>query len=84
VIPFFLDSSGLIKHYVDESGSSWLRSMITGKEDAVILIARVTEVEVTSTFARRFREGSISTEQRKEAENVFCDDCLNISYYRPQ
>jgi len=74
---FFLDTSALVKQYVDEQGSQWIRSMIIEDEEAVILISRVAEVEVSSAFARRVREGTISSEEREEAESAFCDDCVN-------
>lgn len=55
---YFFDSSALVKRYVPEIGTNWIRSTITGSNN--ILIAQITIVEVVSAVMRRKREGHIS------------------------
>jgi predicted nucleic acid-binding protein len=78
MVTFFLDTSALVKQYVDEPGSQWIRSSVIESEEGIVFISRVTEVEVSSTFARRVREGTISSREREEVESAFCDDCQNL------
>ena len=76
MMPYYLDTSALIKHYVAESGSAWLDSLVFQSEDNLILTSRVTMVEVWSALARRRREASISTQHHADTLNAFHEDCL--------
>jgi len=57
---YFMDSSALVKRYVPEQGTGWVRSITAERAQNVILIARVTIIEITSGLARRKREGYLS------------------------
>ncbi len=50
---YFADSSALVKRYVQETGTSWVRRLTRRSPLAVIYIAHVIAVEVTSAVARR-------------------------------
>jgi len=66
-MPFYqCDSSGLIKRYVDEVGSDWVRAIVDPSSANIISIADITRVEVTSALARRAREGVITLIERDE------------------
>ncbi len=56
---YFLDTSALIKHYVYEVGSSWLEATVFKPAGNMLLISRITVVEMRSALARRKREASI-------------------------
>lgn len=56
---FFADSSALIKLYVQEIGSQWIRSLFDPATGNACYVSRVTSVEVTSGLARRVREGRL-------------------------
>lgn len=58
---YFLDSSALIKRYISEQGTAWIRSIVVPSAKNTIVVAPVTQVEVFSGIARRKREGTIST-----------------------
>jgi predicted nucleic acid-binding protein len=60
---YFLDSSGLIKRHVKESGTSWVKSLVNAKAGHSLYIARITAVEVTSTITRRQHAGDLSAAQ---------------------
>ncbi|MBD2775745.1 type II toxin-antitoxin system VapC family toxin [Iningainema tapete] len=57
---YFLDSSALIKRYVPETGSAWIRAISALDSGNSLIIARITWVEVRSALARRQREGSLT------------------------
>ena len=64
---YFLDSSALVKRYVTERGSTWIRGLCDPHARNPIIIARVTWVEVLSAFARRQREGRWALDDVKDA-----------------
>ncbi len=57
---YFLDSSALVKRYVIETGTNWIRTIVDPTAGHSIIIARLTPVEVVSGVMRRQREGGIS------------------------
>jgi uncharacterized protein len=57
---YFLDSSALVKRYVQEDGTSWVRRLTRGSARNSIYLARITAVEVTAAVARR-RKGRTLT-----------------------
>lgn len=57
---YYLDTSALIKRYVAETGSAWIRSLVDPTASNLLLTARLTIVEARSALARRKREASIS------------------------
>jgi predicted nucleic acid-binding protein len=54
---YFLDSSALVKRYVEEGGSAWVRAITDPGAGHKLIIARIAWVEILSAFARRQREG---------------------------
>lgn len=57
---YFLDSSALVKRYVPEIGSAWINALASPDTGNLLIISRITWVEVLSALARRQREGSLS------------------------
>lgn len=60
---FFLDSSALVKRYVQEVGTAWVRGLTHRRTDNQIFLARITIVEVTSAVARRRRGRTVTPAQ---------------------
>ena len=60
VSAYFLDSSALVKRYVPETGSAWIQTIADAATGNLLIISRITWVEVLSALARRQREGSLS------------------------
>jgi predicted nucleic acid-binding protein len=50
---YFLDSSALVKRYVQEIGTAWVRNITRRNSSNVIYVAHITAVEVTCAVARR-------------------------------
>jgi predicted nucleic acid-binding protein len=60
VAAFFFDSSALVKAYVQETGTAWVRSLLAPAAGHEVHVTRITEVEVTAAVVRRHKAGTIS------------------------
>ena len=60
---YFFDSSALVKRYVQEVGTTWVRGLTHHRTGNQILLAHITVVEVTSAVARRRGGKTISSAQ---------------------
>jgi predicted nucleic acid-binding protein len=60
---YFLDSSALVKRYVQEDGTAWVRRVTRRTAGNRIFLARITPVEVTAAVARR-RKGRTLASQK--------------------
>jgi predicted nucleic acid-binding protein len=58
---YFLDSSALIKRYVVEPGTTWVRSLTNRGSGHTVLIAQITQIKIVSGASRRVREGTLTT-----------------------
>jgi predicted nucleic acid-binding protein len=74
---YYLDASALVKRYVNESGSDWLRASLASIPSPLLFTCRISIVEVASAFARRVREGSLTADEFTVALDAFRGDCLN-------
>jgi uncharacterized protein len=71
----FLDTSAVVKRYVDEVGSAWIHG-ITASE--MITVSRITWVEVLSAFSRLKREGKTDPGDILTAIRIFQYDWETI------
>jgi len=53
---YFFDSRGRVKRYIKEVGNQWVTGILEDKSNNRILVARITEAESNSAFARLVRE----------------------------
>ncbi len=74
---YYLDASALVKRYVNEVGSGWVRALTAVVRLPVLFTSRMTLTEVISAFARRLREGSLTADEFATARDAFRGDCLN-------
>ncbi len=70
---YFFDSSALVKFYVDETGTDWVRSF-TDSEANVIHVSRLAKVETISALTRRLRRNDITNAEFDEACDTFEED----------
>lgn len=54
---YFFDSSAIVKRYVRETGTAWVRRLTRRGQPDPIYLARITAVEVTAAIARRRQTG---------------------------
>lgn len=68
---YFLDSSAVVKRYVNETGSPWIRSLFIRSRGHTILIAQITPVEAYSAVMRRVREGTVNLSITEDLRRTF-------------
>ena len=71
---YFLDASAVVKRYVQETGTAWIRTLAASATAHFIYLARITEVEVTSALARRRGQPGLSVAQARTALGLFRPD----------
>ena len=57
---FFADTSAIAKHYLNETGSRWVRSWSQRSSGNIIVISQLASVEFVAALARHLRDGSIN------------------------
>jgi predicted nucleic acid-binding protein len=70
----FFDASAVVKRYVNEAGSAWVRSTADPRAGNRIYLAHITVVEVTAALARRRRGGSLSAANTSTLLAQFAQD----------
>ena len=63
---YFFDSSALVKFYVEESGTPWVRSLTDSAEN-IIHVASLARVETISALTRRLNRQDITDAEFDEA-----------------
>ena len=71
---FFFDSSALVKAYVAEAGTNWVRTILDDERHQ-IYISHLAEVEVIAALTRRFRNGDLTEQERDQAVQDARQDC---------
>ena len=68
----YLDSSALVKLYIQEPGSSEVRALVN--EARIVATSRVAYVEARAGFARKLREGELLQEECSQIVEDFKED----------
>lgn len=71
---YFLDSSAVMKRYVQETGTVWVRALTASGTENFFYLARITDVEVTAALARRRGQPGLSVVQAVAALRQFRRD----------
>lgn len=64
---YFFDSSALVKRYLTETGTNWVRQVVAPRTGNRIFIAHITPIEMVSGLARKQREAGISARTMQAA-----------------
>ena len=67
----FFDSSALVRYYIPETGTAWVRSTLRGTPNWDLYIAYVTGPEIMAAFARRLRMGDMTFDAYNIAATTF-------------
>jgi uncharacterized protein len=70
VAAYFLDTSALVKRYIPEIGTAWIQSLTTQSSGNILLVARITVVEIMSAIARRQREATLTHDQAQQLRTI--------------
>ena len=71
----YVDTSALVKRYVAEVGSAWVRRLVARPVHQVLYTAALTEVEVRSALQRLVREGRVDTAQAHRLTRRLLQHC---------
>ena len=71
---YFFDSSALVKAYIAEAGTDWVRTILDDPQHR-ISISALAEVEVISALTRRFNEGDLTKAELEQAYDELNQDC---------
>lgn len=71
---YFFDSSALVKHYVIETGSSWVTQVLSASRDHQIYVTSITAVEVIAALTRRERGKHLPQNDYQTSTQQFCSD----------
>ncbi len=77
---FFLDSSAIVKRYVNETGTVFVDGLAKVKDGNTVFIAQITEVEVASAFARRKKGKTLSEVDAAVSLESFKIDLADIYF----
>jgi len=74
VTVYYCDSSALVKGYVQEQGSAWMRTLLDPTAGHHLYLASITSVEVIAAVTRRLRRGDIAATDGAAAVAQFRQD----------
>ena len=74
---YYMDSSCLVKRYVNEIGSRWVLSITDPVAGNEIYTVRITGVEIVSAISRRKRDGTIISDDAAMVIATLKNDLLN-------
>jgi hypothetical protein len=77
MVVYYLDTSALLKRYLCEIGSHWLRQTLNVPE-ITIITAEIAMVETVSAFNRRVREGTVTIVDYNRFIEQFQNDCRDV------
>jgi predicted nucleic acid-binding protein len=67
----YFDTSALVKRYVAEEGSQWIKTLFAPPINLIAFTSQLTVVETTCAFSRRMREGDLSSEDYEKLLTAF-------------
>lgn len=73
MVNYYLDTSALLKRYVNEVGSQWVKGQID--HASLLISSQLLIVEVTSALNRRIREKTLNPTEYRRLRTIFRDDC---------
>lgn len=71
---YFFDSSALVKAYIAEAGTNWVRTILDSPQHR-ISISALAKVEVISALTRRFNQGDLTQNEVNQACEELSEDC---------
>ena len=79
----YLDTSALIKLYVQEDGTARVEALTVDRDDTRVIVLDITLVESRSAVRRREREGDISTADADRILKQIEDDAAAFFLLQP-
>ena len=80
---FFLDTSALVKLYVEETGTAQVVELCASNERHTLALLTLSRVEIRSALRRRERAGDLSEVDIDEILDQFVEDIRNLFIIQP-
>ncbi len=74
---YYLDTSAIVKQYVNEQGQAWITDLCEPSYGHTLYISQVAIVEVVAAICKKVREQRITITDRNNFINLFQQDCQN-------
>ncbi len=74
---YFFDSSALVKAYIAETGTNWVRSILDDGQHRIYL-SQLAEVEIIAALTRRFSVGDLTQQDRDQLAQDARQDCASV------
>ena len=71
---YFFDTSGLVKRYIAETGTTWVTGLTNPQAGNSIYLAEITPVEIVAAITRRGRGGGLASPDAAKALAEFSSD----------
>jgi uncharacterized protein len=71
---YYLDSSALVKRYVSETGTTWIRQLCDPQSQHTIYTVRISGAEIVAALFLRVRTGSVMTTVAQSVARQFRND----------
>ena len=78
MLDYFVDSSAIVKRYINEVGSVFVDGLIDSARVNNILIAEITRAEGASAFARREKGKTLAPQDAATARAAFAKDVIDV------
>jgi predicted nucleic acid-binding protein len=75
---YYLDSSAIVKLYIEEAGSGWLEGVVVHSKPDQLFISALAGIEVLSALTRRFRANDIPEQDYQIVRDEFLMDYQNL------
>ena len=79
----YLDTSALIKLYIEEEGTERIAGIVEETDDGRPIILYLTPIEARSAIRRREREGDIAAADAERVLRQIEDDCSTLFLTQP-
>ena len=79
----YLDTSALIKLYIEEEGTERIAGIVEEADDGRLVILYLTPIEARSAIRRREREGDIAATDAQRVLKQIEDDCSTFFLTQP-
>jgi len=80
MVAYYLESSALVKRYVVETGTAWVRSLSASASGNTLFIAQIAGAEVVAAITLRARRGTSTSSDAAAAITNFRRD-FALGYY---
>jgi len=73
-MPYYFDSSALIKRYAPEAGTAWVKQLFNSSSVSQVYFVQITSIEIAAGLSRKVRMKEISLKHYHLVLQLFSND----------